>query len=123
MSKIISSSSLLRLNGCKINDCSHFRWMVDLEGAPGTLYEGQKYQLQFKFGNRYPFDSPQVKYCFLLSFRYLDLETDVRYSGSCRVISPLLAVNVQLPCADLGSAEGTPPSLGHFFQFHAFFEN
>lgn len=97
--------------------------MVDLEGAPGTLYEGQKYQLQFKFGNRYPFDSPQVKYCFILSFRYLDLGTYVRYSGSCRLITPLLAANVQLPCVDLGSAEGPPPSLGHFFQFHAFFEN
>ncbi|XP_064605133.1 ubiquitin-conjugating enzyme E2 W-like [Liolophura sinensis] len=35
-------------------------WLVDLEGAPGTLYEGEKFQLQFKFGPRYPFESPQV---------------------------------------------------------------
>lgn len=35
-------------------------WVVDLEGAQGTLYEGEKFQLQFKFGSKYPFDSPQV---------------------------------------------------------------
>ncbi|XP_041358131.1 ubiquitin-conjugating enzyme E2 W-like [Gigantopelta aegis] len=37
-------------------------WIIDLEGAPGTLYEGEKFQLQFKFGSRYPFDSPQVTF-------------------------------------------------------------
>lgn len=37
-----------------------FRWIVDMEGAPGTLYEGEKFQLLFKFSSRYPFDSPQV---------------------------------------------------------------
>ncbi|XP_002735368.1 ubiquitin-conjugating enzyme E2 W, partial [Saccoglossus kowalevskii] len=35
-------------------------WLIDLEGAPGSLYEGEKYQLRFKFGSRYPFDSPEV---------------------------------------------------------------
>ncbi|XP_043545099.1 probable ubiquitin-conjugating enzyme E2 W-B isoform X2 [Chiloscyllium plagiosum] len=36
------------------------QWIVDMEGAPGTLYEGEKFQLLFKFSGRYPFDSPQV---------------------------------------------------------------
>uniref|UniRef100_UPI00398F42B6 probable ubiquitin-conjugating enzyme E2 W-B isoform X1 n=1 Tax=Pristiophorus japonicus TaxID=55135 RepID=UPI00398F42B6 len=36
------------------------QWIVDMEGAPGTLYEGEKFQLLFKFSSRYPFDSPQV---------------------------------------------------------------
>ena len=31
-----------------------------MEGAPGTLYEGEKFQLLFKFSSRFPFDSPQV---------------------------------------------------------------
>lgn len=31
-----------------------------MDGAPGTLYEGEKFQLLFKFSGRYPFDSPQV---------------------------------------------------------------
>lgn len=32
-----------------------------MEGASGTLYEGEKFQLLFKFSSRYPFDSPQVR--------------------------------------------------------------
>lgn len=31
-----------------------------MEGVPGTLYEGELFQLQFKFSNKYPFDSPEV---------------------------------------------------------------
>ncbi|CAG5120127.1 unnamed protein product [Candidula unifasciata] len=37
-------------------------WVVDIEGAPGTLYEGERFQLSFKFTSRYPFDSPQVMF-------------------------------------------------------------
>ncbi len=57
---------------------SHFRWVVDLEGATGTLYEGEKFQLQFKFGPRYPFDSPQVRVCplyFMLEYSRLSTGT------------------------------------------------
>ncbi|XP_062506648.1 ubiquitin-conjugating enzyme E2 W-like [Corticium candelabrum] len=35
-------------------------WLVDVDGAEGTLYAGEKFRLQFKFGQNYPFDSPQV---------------------------------------------------------------
>lgn len=35
-----------------------------MEGVAGTLYEGESFQLQFKFTNKYPFDSPEV--CLLL---------------------------------------------------------
>lgn len=31
-----------------------------MEGAQGTLYEGEQFQLQFKFSSKYPFDSPEV---------------------------------------------------------------
>lgn len=31
-----------------------------MDGAAGTLYEGEHFQLQFKFTNKYPFDSPEV---------------------------------------------------------------
>jgi len=37
------------------------RWVIDLEGAPATLYEGESFKLGFKFSDRYPFDSPQVE--------------------------------------------------------------
>lgn len=36
------------------------RWTVDVAGASETLYEGETFKLQFKFGSRYPFDSPEV---------------------------------------------------------------
>ena len=44
------------------------QWIVDMERAPGTLYEGEKFQLLFKFSSRYPFDSPQVT---VLLFKFL----------------------------------------------------
>ena len=36
------------------------KWNVILNGAAGTLYSGEKFELQFTFGSKYPFDSPQV---------------------------------------------------------------
>ena len=33
-----------------------------MEGVSGTLYEGELFQLQFKFTNKYPFDSPEVTF-------------------------------------------------------------
>lgn len=33
---------------------------VELTGAENTLYANEVFKLQFKFGERYPFDSPQV---------------------------------------------------------------
>eukprot|EP00128_Syssomonas_multiformis_P010292 Colp12_sorted_trinity150504_noHs@9746 len=35
-------------------------WLIDVEGAEGTLYEGEKFTLQFTFPANYPLDSPQV---------------------------------------------------------------
>ncbi|NXU63224.1 UBE2W enzyme, partial [Horornis vulcanius] len=52
------------------------RWIVDMEGAPGTLYEGEKFQLLFKFSSRYPFDSPQVTAAFFLSYCYPQVTAD-----------------------------------------------
>ncbi|XP_074038260.1 ubiquitin-conjugating enzyme E2 W [Leptinotarsa decemlineata] len=37
-------------------------WIINMEGVPGTLYEGEQFQLQFKFSNKYPFDSPEVTF-------------------------------------------------------------
>ncbi|GFN79084.1 ubiquitin-conjugating enzyme e2 w [Plakobranchus ocellatus] len=35
---------------------------ADIEGAPGTLYEGEKFQLKFKFIPPYPHVPPQVMF-------------------------------------------------------------
>lgn len=32
-----------------------------MQGAAGTLYDGEQFQLQFKFNEAYPFESPKVK--------------------------------------------------------------
>lgn len=37
------------------------RLVVSLNGAQGTIYEGEQFQLQFRFGPKYPFDSPEVR--------------------------------------------------------------
>lgn len=39
---------------------SMLRWIVLVEGAPGTLYEGEVYRLQVTFSSSYPMDSPEV---------------------------------------------------------------
>lgn len=31
-----------------------------MKGADGTLYQGEDFQLQFRFSSKYPFDSPEV---------------------------------------------------------------
>ncbi len=33
-----------------------------MNGPPGTLYDGEEFLLQFKFGAKYPFDSPEVTF-------------------------------------------------------------
>lgn len=35
-------------------------WTVIMEGASNTLYEGEKFSLQFRFDEQYPFSSPEV---------------------------------------------------------------
>lgn len=37
-------------------------WVINVSGAPNTLYDGEKFRLQFKFPARYPFDSPSVMF-------------------------------------------------------------
>lgn len=35
---------------------------MEIDAAKGSLYEGQKFELKFKFNDRYPFDSPSVTF-------------------------------------------------------------
>lgn len=37
-------------------------WNVIMKGPNGTLYEGETFHLSFKFGPKYPFDSPEVMF-------------------------------------------------------------
>ncbi|KAI9346187.1 ubiquitin-conjugating enzyme/RWD-like protein [Obelidium mucronatum] len=35
-------------------------WKIRLDGAEGTVYQGESFTLQFKFGSKYPLESPEV---------------------------------------------------------------
>ncbi|XP_050214968.1 probable ubiquitin-conjugating enzyme E2 16 [Mercurialis annua] len=36
------------------------RWVIEFDGAPGTLYANEKFQLQADFPENYPMEAPQV---------------------------------------------------------------
>jgi len=36
------------------------RWTINCLGAPGSIYDGEKFQLQFTFPPNYPLESPEV---------------------------------------------------------------
>lgn len=36
------------------------RWIIDLDGAPGTLYSNEVFHLQVDFPEHYPMEAPQV---------------------------------------------------------------
>eukprot|EP01113_Clastostelium_recurvatum_P000502 TRINITY_DN1022_c0_g1_i3.p1 TRINITY_DN1022_c0_g1~~TRINITY_DN1022_c0_g1_i3.p1 ORF type:complete len:150 (+),score=11.91 TRINITY_DN1022_c0_g1_i3:23-472(+) len=38
------------------------RWQVELLGAPGSLYAGERFTLQFVFSQNYPLDAPEVMF-------------------------------------------------------------
>ncbi|GKV44178.1 hypothetical protein SLEP1_g51383 [Rubroshorea leprosula] len=50
------------------------RWVIEVNGAPGTLYANETYQLQVDFPENYPMESPQVG---------RNLEVRVNLQGSC----------------------------------------
>lgn len=36
-------------------------WIIELRGAPGTIYDGELFKLQFEFNDAYPFKPPKVQ--------------------------------------------------------------
>lgn len=38
------------------------QFVIEVQGAPETLYTGEQFQLRFKFGDRYPFEPPTVTF-------------------------------------------------------------
>jgi ubiquitin-protein ligase len=37
------------------------RWIIEVHGAPGTLYEGETFHLQVDFPEHYPMEAPVVR--------------------------------------------------------------
>jgi len=47
--------------GVNIEDASSLnKWTVKLFGAPGSLYDGEVFYLQFMFNSNYPLEAPEV---------------------------------------------------------------
>lgn len=44
------------------------RWVIEVNGAPGTLYANETYQLQVDFPEHYPMEAPQVDFILFIYF-------------------------------------------------------
>ena len=50
------------IEGITLVESEGLDWVVKMEGAPGTLYEGQTFLLSMQFSKRYPMESPSCKF-------------------------------------------------------------
>ncbi|KAF2073173.1 hypothetical protein CYY_005526 [Polysphondylium violaceum] len=47
--------------GILIDEAETFdRWVIGIEGMSGTIYQGERFKLQFRFNSSYPLDPPEV---------------------------------------------------------------
>jgi ubiquitin-protein ligase len=53
------------LEGLAVVEGDQSEWTVRMNGAEGSLYEGESYLLSVKFGARYPLEAPDVSTCSL----------------------------------------------------------
>lgn len=52
-------------------DSLHFcvdRWVIEVNGAPGTLYANETFQLQVDFPEHYPMEAPQVAVLLIVGY-------------------------------------------------------
>ena len=43
-------------------DAGSKEWIVNIDGAEASLYQGETFNLRFRFDERYPFESPEVTF-------------------------------------------------------------
>ena len=74
-----------------------FLWHLHFIGAEQTVFEGERYTLQFKFDDRYPIEAPEVIFVgeapehehiysngyICLSILYEDWSPGLRWFGCC----------------------------------------
>ena len=50
-------------DGVRLHSADDMRcWLVNIQGAPGSVYAGEEFQLQFVFGEDYPMGAPEVTF-------------------------------------------------------------
>ncbi len=115
------------------NDCK--LWTISFSGAEDTLYAGEKFTLEFRFTDDYPFESPAVKFignipmhshvyssgCICLSTLYDDWTPALNSLAVCLSILSMLssAMKKERPVNDHGSIQrhkNGPKSLRWIFE-------
>jgi ubiquitin-conjugating enzyme E2 W len=84
-------------------------WVVEVTGAPGSLYEGERYKLQFQFDRSYPISPPRVKFLrpvpkhehvysdgkICLNILYSDWKPEMTVLGVCQSLISMMASAVE----------------------------
>lgn len=73
-----------------------------MDGVPGTLYEGEQFELQFKFSNKYPFDSPEViRYFIWLAANSIPfgITMEIMNSSLLHIVLPIIFIIVLHTCS------------------------
>ncbi|KHG29429.1 Ubiquitin-conjugating enzyme 15 -like protein [Gossypium arboreum] len=76
------------------------RWIIEVNGAPGTLYANETYQLQVDFPEHYPMEAPQKtlnirKSCILNQNNYISCPR-VHVKGLSTVRAPCVLDNTDI---------------------------
>lgn len=50
------------IDGIIINVVNELEWHATVNGAPGSIYQGEVFILKIKFGNDYPIEAPTVQF-------------------------------------------------------------
>lgn len=91
----------------QVKDDSMLTWEVSFVGAQGTVFAGERFTLQFKFGANYPIESPEVifikgypehEHVYSNGFICLSILYD-EWSPSMRVSSVVLSILSMLSSA------------------------
>ncbi|KAE8707737.1 Ubiquitin-conjugating enzyme 15 [Hibiscus syriacus] len=93
LSKIASNRLQKELVEWQVNPPSGFkhkvtdnlqRWVIEVNGAPGTLYANETYQLQVDFPEHYPMEAPQHSSMLSSATAKQCPEDNDRYVRNCR---------------------------------------
>ncbi|KAH8302123.1 hypothetical protein KR044_003031, partial [Drosophila immigrans] len=103
--------SLLQRNaieGCKVQliHDNLFRWLVTLDGAKDTPYEGGRFLLRVIFPASYPFDEPKVE--FITRIYHCNVRNnrvcENNWSPVCAIGQMFLSIRMMMICPDLEDA-------------------
>ncbi|KAH8365978.1 hypothetical protein KR093_007851, partial [Drosophila rubida] len=96
------------IEGCKVQliHDNLFRWLVTLDGADETPYEGGRFLLRVIFPPSYPFDEPKVE--FITRIYHCNVRNnrvcEGRWSPVCSIGQLFLSIRLMMISPDLENA-------------------